>query len=155
MYERQQRPLEPTAYSEQVPERQTAPYNRNISTAPGYTQDARSMSGPLGYTQAEIGDYPSSSSQFLPSQSTAPLPALSESFEHRTGELLETTEFSARGSLRRRRGAQTFERTHERITLWIDKRLKQAFDELAYESELPKTALLNEAIADLLRKYRG
>lgn len=157
MYERQQRPVEPAAYSEQVPERQTAPYNRNISAAPGYTQDARSVSGPLVYTQAEIGDYTasSSSSQFLPSQSTAPLPALSESFEHRTGELLETTEFSARGSLRRRRGAQTFERTHERITLWIDKRLKQAFDELAYESELPKTALLNEAIADLLRKYRG
>lgn len=155
MYERQQQPVEPAAYSEQVPERQTAPYSRNISAAPGYTQDARSVSGPFGYTQAEIGDYTASSSQFLPSQSTAPLPALSESFEHRTGELLETTEFSARGSLRRRRGAQTFERTHERITLWIDKRLKQAFDELAYESELPKTALLNEAIADLLRKYHG
>lgn len=152
MYERQQRPVEPAAYSEQVPERQTVPYSRNVSSPSGYTQDARSVSGPLGYTQAEIGDY--TSSQFLPSQSTAPLPALSESFEHRTGELLETTEFSARGSLRRRRGAQTFERTHERITLWIDKRLKQAFDELAYESELPKTALLNEAIADLLRKYR-
>ncbi|GHO46446.1 hypothetical protein [Ktedonospora formicarum] len=70
-------------------------------------------------------------------------------------DLLDGTTFSAQGAVRRRRGAQTFERTHERITLWIDKRLKQAFDELANDRELPKTALLNEAIADLLRKYRS
>jgi hypothetical protein len=56
---------------------------------------------------------------------------------------------------RRRRGAQAFENTHERITLWIDKRLKQAFEELAYEQEISKTALLNEAMADLLNKYKS
>lgn len=54
---------------------------------------------------------------------------------------------------RRRRGELSFEKTHERITIWIDKQLKQAFEELAYQRELPKTALLNEAVADLLRKY--
>jgi hypothetical protein len=54
---------------------------------------------------------------------------------------------------RRKRGTQPFESTHERTTLWIDRALKQAFDELAYEQALPKATLLNEAIADLLRKY--
>jgi hypothetical protein len=55
--------------------------------------------------------------------------------------------------VRRRRGAQSFEKTHERITVWVDKRLKQAFEELAYTEETSKTALLNEALADLLRKH--
>jgi hypothetical protein len=55
--------------------------------------------------------------------------------------------------VRRRRGAQSFEKTHERITVWVDKRLKQAFEELAYTEESSKTALLNEALADLLRKH--
>jgi hypothetical protein len=60
---------------------------------------------------------------------------------------------ATQGGNRRRRREQTFEDTHERATLWIDRRLKQAFDELAYSSELSKTALLNEAVADLLKKY--
>lgn len=89
------------------------------------------------------------------STSFAPPPAPLSQEEQHAGELLNANEFSALGAVRRRRGGQTFEKTHERITLWIDKRLKQAFDELAYEQELPKTALLNEAIADLLRKYRA
>lgn len=55
--------------------------------------------------------------------------------------------------VRRRRGAQSFEKTHERITVWVDKRLKQAFEELSYTEETSKTALLNEALADLLRKH--
>src|SRR3989442_13074411 len=33
----------------------------------------------------------------------------------------------------RKRGSQAFERTHERITLWIDKGLKQRFEALADE----------------------
>ena len=61
--------------------------------------------------------------------------------------------YTAPAPLRRRRGAQAFEKTHERITLWIDKRLKRAFEELAYDQEISKTALLNEAMADLLNKY--
>jgi hypothetical protein len=53
----------------------------------------------------------------------------------------------------RRHGTQTFEATHERITLWIDRQLKQNFEALAYDRSLSKTKLLNEAIAELLKKY--
>ncbi len=53
----------------------------------------------------------------------------------------------------RKRGAQAFERTHERITLWIDKHLKQQFEALAEEQGAAKTTLLDEAITDLLKKY--
>lgn len=55
--------------------------------------------------------------------------------------------------IHRKRGAQAFERTHERITLWIDKHLKQQFEVLADERGVAKTTLLDEAIADLLKKY--
>jgi len=55
--------------------------------------------------------------------------------------------------VRRKRGEQAFEKTHERITLWIDKRLKAGFDQLAEDEETSKTVLLNEAISDLLRKH--
>ncbi|GAC1349312.1 MAG: hypothetical protein NVSMB27_21260 [Ktedonobacteraceae bacterium] len=53
----------------------------------------------------------------------------------------------------RKRGAQAFEKTHERITLWIDKGLKQRFEKLADEQNAAKATLLNEAIRDLVRKY--
>ena len=53
----------------------------------------------------------------------------------------------------RKRGNQAFEKTHQRITGWIDKSLKQQFEKLADEHGVSKTSLLNEAIADLLRKY--
>jgi len=53
----------------------------------------------------------------------------------------------------RKRGNQAFEKTHERFTGWIDKNLKQQFEKLADEHGVSKTSLLNEAIADLLRKY--
>jgi len=54
----------------------------------------------------------------------------------------------------RKRGAQAFEKTHERITLWIDRGLKQQFETLAEEQGVAKTTLLNEAINDLLKKYQ-
>ena len=53
----------------------------------------------------------------------------------------------------RKRGNQAFEKTHQRFTGWIDKNLKQQFEKLADEQGVSKTSLLNEAIADLLRKY--
>src|SRR5258708_229935 len=53
----------------------------------------------------------------------------------------------------RKRGNQAFEKTHQRFTGWIDKNLKQQFVKLAEENGVSKTSLLNEAIADLLRKY--
>jgi hypothetical protein len=55
--------------------------------------------------------------------------------------------------VRRKRGEQTFEKTHERFTSWMDKRLKAAFEQLVVDEEVSKTVLLNEAIADLLRKH--
>ena len=58
------------------------------------------------------------------------------------------------GVVRRKRGAQAFEKTHERITLWLDKKLKEQFERLADEEGISKTALLNEAIADVLKKHR-
>ena len=53
----------------------------------------------------------------------------------------------------RKRGTQAFEKTYQRFTGWIDKSLKQQFEKLADEQGVSKTSLLNEAIADLLRKY--
>jgi hypothetical protein len=55
----------------------------------------------------------------------------------------------------RKRGSQAFEKTHERITLWLDKGLKQRFEALAGEQGQAKSTLLDEAIADLLRKYEA
>jgi predicted transcriptional regulator len=56
---------------------------------------------------------------------------------------------------RRKRGAQAFERTHERITLWLDKGLKVRFEALADEQNAAKSTLLDEAISDLLKKYEA
>lgn len=53
----------------------------------------------------------------------------------------------------RKRGNKAFEKTHQRFTGWMDKNLKQQFENLAQEKGVSKTSLLNEAIADLLRKY--
>lgn len=54
---------------------------------------------------------------------------------------------------RRKRGAQAFEKTHERITRWVDKDLKAQFDTLSETTGLSKTTLINEAITSLLEKY--
>jgi hypothetical protein len=53
----------------------------------------------------------------------------------------------------RKRGDKAFEKTHERFTSWMDKKLKKQFVSLAQEQGVSKTSLLNEAIADLLRKH--
>ena len=53
----------------------------------------------------------------------------------------------------RKRGNKAFEKTHERYTGWMDKLLKKQFVNLAQEKGVSKTSLLNEAIADLLRKH--
>jgi hypothetical protein len=53
----------------------------------------------------------------------------------------------------RKRGNQAFEKTHQRFTGWVDKHLKQQLEKLAEEKSVSKTSLINEAFADLLRKY--
>jgi predicted transcriptional regulator len=52
----------------------------------------------------------------------------------------------------RKRGSQAFEKTHERITLWLDSELKRRFEALADEQGVAKSTLLDEAISDLLAK---
>jgi hypothetical protein len=53
----------------------------------------------------------------------------------------------------RKRGNKAFEKTHERFTGWMDKQLKKQFTKLAQDEGVSKTSLLNEAIADLLKKH--
>jgi predicted transcriptional regulator len=53
----------------------------------------------------------------------------------------------------RKRGKQAFEKTHERITLWIDSNLKRRFESLADDQGVAKSTLLDEAISTLLEKY--
>jgi predicted RNA-binding protein with RPS1 domain len=53
----------------------------------------------------------------------------------------------------RKRGNQSFEKTHQRFTGWIEKGLKQQFEKLVAKKNVSKASLLNEALADLLRKY--
>ncbi len=57
------------------------------------------------------------------------------------------------GGTQRNRGKQAFDKTHDRLTVWINKALKERFEALATEKGISKTALINEAVADLLRKY--
>jgi hypothetical protein len=45
-----------------------------------------------------------------------------------------------------------FEATHQRFTAWVDKKLKQQFDDLADQEKVSKTALLDEAMRGLLHK---
>lgn len=51
------------------------------------------------------------------------------------------------------RSIPLFEESNQRATFWIDRRLLQQFEGLAYRESASKTALLNEAIADLLKKH--
>ncbi len=53
----------------------------------------------------------------------------------------------------RKRGNKAFEKTHERFTGWMDKQLKKQLVKLAQNEGVSKTSLLNEAIADLLKKH--
>ena len=60
--------------------------------------------------------------------------------------------FPALPRIRKRK--RRFEDTHDRVTLWLDRDLKTRFEALAAASEQSKAALLDEAITDLLNKYR-
>ncbi len=48
---------------------------------------------------------------------------------------------------------EKFESTHQRVTFWIDKKLKIQFDELLAKRGGTKTQLLNEAVTLLLYKH--
>ena len=89
-----------------------------------------------------------------PSTSTFPSSTTNTSTETETLPDTYTSTYSPRPA-RRKRGAQAFERTHERITLWLDKDLKDRFEALAEEENAAKSTLLDEAISDLLKKYKA
>lgn len=55
----------------------------------------------------------------------------------------------------RKRGKQAFERTHKRVTLWIDKGLEKRFEALSKRDEVAKSTLLDEAVRDLLAKHKA
>jgi hypothetical protein len=57
------------------------------------------------------------------------------------------------GTTQRNRGTKAFDKTHDRLTVWINKALKREFEALATNKGISKTALINEAVADVLRKY--
>jgi Ribbon-helix-helix domain len=88
------------------------------------------------------------------STSTYPVPTTNTPTETETLPDTYPSTYSPQ-STRRKRGAQAFERTHERITLWLDKGLKERFEALAEEQGIAKSALLDEAISDLLKKYKA
>jgi predicted transcriptional regulator len=83
-------------------------------------------------------------------QSTETLPATETSTLPSTSTITYTSTLPQ--MKHRKRGAQAFEKTHERITLWIDSDLKRRFEALADEQGIAKSTLLDEAISDLLRK---
>jgi len=99
------------------------------------------------------------------STDTATLPSTEPSTEPST---LPSTETSASASAkpstepytftstpRRHRGALAFEKTHERITLWLNKSYKMRLDALAEREGIAKSTLMDEAIRDLLEKYKA
>lgn len=85
-----------------------------------------------GSREPEEPPTPASAAPTASAQTAAPAPATS-------------------GSRSRRK--ELFEKRHERTTIWVEKRLKQQFETLADREGTSKTALLNEALADLLKKY--
>ena len=78
-----------------------------------------------------------------------PKPSSQTSTESQDVSSLASTQFQPV----RKRGNQAFEKTHQRFTGWVDKHLKQQFEKLAEDKSVSKTSLINEAFADLLRKY--
>ena len=49
----------------------------------------------------------------------------------------------------------SFEKTHERVTLWLQKNYKRQFEALAEKEGVAKSTLLDEAIRDLIEKYNA
>jgi hypothetical protein len=88
-------------------------------------------------------------------QSTETLPSTETSTESETLPSTSTITYTSTlpQAKHRKRGNQAFEKTHERITLWLDSQLKQRFEALAYGQGVAKSTLLDEAISDLLMKY--
>jgi hypothetical protein len=94
----------------------------------------------------------STSASTLPTTETSTLPATKTATE--TSTVPSTYTSTSHIPARRKRGEKAFERTHERITLWLDTSLKARFEALADSEGMAKSTLLDEAITDLLNKYQ-
>lgn len=84
---------------------------------------------------------------------TAPLAATLPETLPPTSTSTSTSDLSAAPDYRKR-GAHAFDRTHTRMTIWVRRDLERAFVALATTRGMSKTALLNEALTDLVAKER-
>lgn len=55
---------------------------------------------------------------------------------------------------RRKKGKNIFEKTHERLSIWMLKSKKKKFIKLAKDVGLSQVELMDEALDDLFKKYR-
>lgn len=84
----------------------------------------------------------STESETLPSTETSTSPSTS-------------TYTSTQSQTRRHRGDLAFEKTHERVTLWLDRGYKRRLAALAEKEGVAKSTLLDEAMRDLIEKYNA
>ncbi len=103
-------------------------------------RNKKTFINPLTRSSEEDLNIPPASTPSTTTPSTTPAP---------TGDLPTQNEYVSL----RKRGNKAFEKTHERFTGWMNKQLKKQFVNLAQDKGVSKTSLLNEAIADLLRKH--
>lgn len=55
---------------------------------------------------------------------------------------------------RRQQGKNAFDKTHERLSVWMLKSVKKKFKKLASDLSMSHVELMDEAMNDLFRKYR-
>jgi ribbon-helix-helix protein len=89
-------------------------------------------------------------SDTLPSTSTETSP--STSTESAT---LPATFPSMQSTPRRHRGELAYEKTHRRITHWLENSLDRKLNALAEKEGVSKSTLFDEAVRDLLEKYNA
>jgi hypothetical protein len=118
----------------------------NPLTQPSTSPPTETVTLPDTNTSPQPSTLPSTLPLTDTSTETSPLPS--------TSPITEPSTYTST-SEPRKRGKQAFEHTHERVTLWLDKRLKKRFDTLSRKQELAKSTLLDEAIKDLLEKYQA
>jgi len=130
---------------------------RNSSTRPVSAREEQQSRNLARSSQSSSSEEARPSANGRSLDSSISLPSDDSSLEEAYASYNPTTfpEDSRATTRRRRNPQQPFEETHERITLWMDKQLKQRFEALAFQRELPKTALINEAVNALLEKYEA
>ena len=109
---------------------------------------------PLTQPTEKIVEPPMQTSADMPTQSpTSSSPDTATPTATSTSTYTSETSSDEYAVERRKRGKQAFEKTHDRWTVWLHKKLKKGLAQLAKEQEVSLSALADEAIADLLKKY--